>query len=186
MREFDPHSRALSGSLLLAHPGLRDPNFNRTVIFLSMHSASDGAFGMVLNRPSGKRLSDLVPDRDLGILAMAPVYLGGPVGTEQLLLTAFHWDESSAKWSWRHDLTIESAGEIVEEEGTILRVFAGYSGWSRGQLERELRSDTWVVHTPDQSLLDPNEGQDPWVRMLREHGPVYEFLTGGPEGPGLN
>ena len=188
MHEFEPHSEALAGSLLLAHPSLRDPNFTESIIFLSMQNVEDGAFGMILNRPSGKRLSDLMPDRDLGILAMAPVYFGGPVGPEQLLLTAFRWEEDAGIWSWRHDLTIESAAEIVQEEGTILRVFAGYSGWNKGQLETELKRATWVVHTPDAAILDPEttEGDSQWKTLLCQHGPVYEFLTNTPENLGLN
>ncbi len=190
MHEFEPHSHALAGSLLLAHPSLRDPNFTQSIIFLSMQDAEDGAFGMILNRPSGKRLGDLMPGRDLGILAMAPVYIGGPVATEQLLLTAFRWEEGAGIWNWRHDLTIESAAEIVQEEGTILRVFAGYSGWSKGQLEEELKRETWVVHTPDGALLDlePEPELEPgrWVRLLRQHGPIFEFLTSPPPNLGLN
>lgn len=188
VHEFEPHSQALAGSLLLAHPSLRDPNFTQSIIFLSMHNAEDGAFGMIMNRPSGKRLGDLIPNRDLGILAMAPVYIGGPVGAEQLLLTAFRWEKGAGIWSWRHDLTIESAAEIVQEEGTILRVFAGYSGWSKGQLEEELRRETWVVHTPDGAILEPDlkPGADQWTRLLREHGPVFEFLTHVPTNLGRN
>lgn len=158
-----------------------------TVIFLSMHEEADGAFGMVLNRPSGRRLNELMPDRDLGMLAMAPVYLGGPVGQDQILLAAFRWDETVQMWNWRHDLTFESAPELLEEEGTILRVFAGYAGWSRGQLEKELRHNTWVVHTPDASLLDPEtNGLELWRSLVRSHGPMLRFLTDIPDNLGLN
>jgi putative transcriptional regulator len=187
VREFEAQFSSLSGSLLLAHPSLRDPNFMNTVLFLSMHEEADGAFGMVLNRPSGRRLNELMPDRDLGMLAMAPVYLGGPVGQDQILLAAFRWDEITGMWNWRHDLTFESAPEMLEEEGTILRVFAGYSGWSKGQLEKELRHNTWVVHTPDASLLDPDSnGLEVWRSLVRSHGPMLRFLTDMPDNLGLN
>jgi putative transcriptional regulator len=185
VREFETQS--LAGSLLLAHPSLRDPNFINTVVFLSMHDADDGAFGMVLNRPSGRRLNELMPDRDLGVLSMAPVYLGGPVGQDQILLAAFHWNETAQIWRWRHDLTIESAPEVLEEENTVLRVFAGYSGWSKGQLEGELQRNTWVVHSPDESLLDPDAHEgDLWLSLVRSHGPLLRFLTDIPDNLGLN
>ena len=187
MREFETDPSSLAGSLLLAHPSLRDPNFMNTVVFLSMHNAEDGAFGMILNRPSGRRLNELMPDRDLGMLAMAPVYLGGPVGQDQILMAAFRWDENAEVWQWRHDLTLESAPEILEDGQTVLRVFAGYSGWSKGQLERELRQKTWVVHNPDQTLLDPDAHDgDLWRVLVRSHGPVLRFLTDMPDDLGLN
>lgn len=158
-----------------------------TVIFVSMHQDEDGAFGMVLNRPSGRRLNELMPDRDLGMLAMAPVYLGGPVGQDQILLAAFRWDDASELWHWRHDLTLENAPEVLDDEGTVLRVFAGYSGWSKGQLEQELRKNTWVVHKPDESLLDPDaQGEEAWLSLVRSHGPMLCFLTDLPDNLGLN
>ena len=190
VREFQPQSESLAGSVLLAHPGLRDPNFDRTVVFLSMQDAENGAFGVVLNRPSGKRLNELMPNEELGELAMVPVYLGGPVGSDQLLLAAFRWQEDAAtgggSWSWRHDLTLETALELVQEEGTVLRVFAGYSGWSKGQLEKELMGNTWVVHTPGPGLLEPDLQPLLWRGLIRTHGPVFEFLTDVPQDLGNN
>jgi putative transcriptional regulator len=179
--EFQSNPRELAGSVLLAHPGLRDPNFRSTAVFLSMHGAAEGAFGMVLNRPTGKRLREFMPGKDLGLLAMAPVYWGGPVSGEQLLLSAFRWEEDLGVWNWRHDLTVESATEVLEEEGTVLRVFAGYSGWGKGQLEAELRSGTWVVQSPDSQILDPDGvGPEFWKLLICRQGPVYEFLTREP------
>lgn len=188
MREFEPHSESLSGSLLLAHPSLRDPNFNQSVIFMSMHDAENGAFGMVLNRPSGRRLNELMPDHDLGLLSMAPVYIGGPVAMDQLLLAAFRWEKniSGGVWTWRHDLTFETASEAVQEDGTILRVFAGYSGWSQGQLENELVRKTWVTHVPDEEMLDQKSIPNLWRDLVCSHGPIFSFLTHSPENLGNN
>lgn len=152
-----------------------------------MHNPEDGAFGVILNRPTGKRLKDFMPKKDLGLLSMAPVYWGGPVGPDQLLLTAFRWEEELGVWNWRHDITIESAAELLEEEGPILRVFAGYSGWGKGQLEGELKSGSWVVHTPDGTILEPDAvGPDFWTHTIRKHGPVFEFLTNVPDQLGQN
>ena len=188
MREFQPETESLAGALLLAHPSLRDSNFEKTVVFLSMHDGENGAFGVVLNRPSGRRLNELMPDQDLGLLSMVPVFLGGPVATDQLLLAAFRWEETPAggSWSWRHDLTFETASEVVQEEGTILRVFAGYSGWSQGQLEKEIQHKTWVVHAPDEQILEPDLAASLWKGLVGTHGPVFQFLTGAPEALGNN
>src|ERR1043165_4098102 len=77
-----------AGSLLLAHPAMRDPNFRHSVVLMSAHS-SEGAMGVVLNRPLGKRLGQLSGDFALGALASVPLFTGGPVNNEQLVLAAW-------------------------------------------------------------------------------------------------
>jgi len=69
----------LTGSLLVAHPSLRDPNFRRTIVFVSQHSPEEGAMGFVLNRPI---------DTEVNELADVPVHYGGPVEAGQMLLTS--------------------------------------------------------------------------------------------------
>src|SRR5471032_2081204 len=80
--------QSIAGSLLLAHPAMKDPNFRRSVVLMSAHNA-EGAMGVVLNRPMGKRLGEFSGDFALGVLASVPLFNGGPVATEQLLLAAW-------------------------------------------------------------------------------------------------
>jgi putative transcriptional regulator len=68
-----------------------DPNFRRTVLFISSHTASEGALGVILNRPLDKHVAELVNDPPPEALADVPVFLGGPVGTNQLMFAAFDW-----------------------------------------------------------------------------------------------
>src|SRR5439155_926523 len=72
-----PHN--LAGSLLIAHPSMMDPNFRRAVLFISAHDPTDGAMGVILNRPLDKHVSDLVSEEPPDGLADVPVFLGGPV-----------------------------------------------------------------------------------------------------------
>ena len=81
MRDRGKTSVHLAGSLLLAHPAMRDPNFRRSVVLLSAHG-DDGAMGVVLNRPLGKQLGDLNAQFAASAIAGVPVYKGGPVQTE--------------------------------------------------------------------------------------------------------
>src|SRR5947209_6610108 len=89
MREFDDEAESLAGSLLIAHPNLLDPNFRRTVLFISAHTPQDGALGVILNRPLDKQVADLVNEPPPNGLDEVPVYLGGPVAKDQLLFAAF-------------------------------------------------------------------------------------------------
>src|SRR5436190_10350741 len=94
MRNLDdePPRRSLAGSLLVAHPNMLDPNFRRAVLFISAHDAMDGAVGLIINRPLGKQVSDLVHESPPESLADVPVFLGGPVGKNQLMFAAFEWE----------------------------------------------------------------------------------------------
>src|SRR5438552_14273082 len=93
MRNLDGElsRRSLAGSLLVAHPNMLDPNFRRTVLFISAHDAEDGAVGVILNRPLDKQVADLVNEDPPASLADIPVFLGGPVGRNQLMFAAFEW-----------------------------------------------------------------------------------------------
>ena len=89
MRERSNDTKeTLAGSLLLAHPSMRDPNFRHSVVLMSVHNA-EGAMGVVLNRPTGKRLGECSGDFALGPLASVPMFSGGPVQTEQVVLAAW-------------------------------------------------------------------------------------------------
>src|SRR5215831_19606792 len=90
----EPTARSLAGSLLVAHPNLLDPNFRRTVLFISAHSPAEGALGLIINRPLDKQVADLVTEAPPVGLAEVPVFLGGPVGKNQLMFAAFEWHES--------------------------------------------------------------------------------------------
>src|SRR5471032_3243785 len=104
-------SAVLAGSLLLAHPALRDPNFRRTVILLSAHDEG-GAMGVVLNRPLERRLADLGGEFALGPLAGVPLFTGGPVHPEQLVLCAWQPQPAQAELQITFGLDPEKAAEL--------------------------------------------------------------------------
>ena len=92
MRQQPGKPQNLTGQLLVAHPSMLDPNFRRSVLFISAHDAEEGAMGVIINRPLDKHVSELVTDPAPGALADVPVFLGGPVGTNQLMFAAFDWE----------------------------------------------------------------------------------------------
>ncbi|MBP6507780.1 MAG: YqgE/AlgH family protein [Opitutaceae bacterium] len=174
---------SLAGSLLLAHPTLRDPNFRRTVVLMSMHDA-DGAMGVVLNRPLGKRLGELNGDFALGKLAGVPIYHGGPVKPEQLILAA--WATQDDSFRLHFGLEPGKAEQLLAEPGTQMRAFLGYSGWSRGQLEKELKQDTWVQADIPVDILGQAEDSALWRIILGREGDAWRLLADEPEDPSQN
>ncbi|MFT3781152.1 MAG: YqgE/AlgH family protein [Nibricoccus sp.] len=176
---------ALAGSLLLAHPSMRDPNFRRAVVLLSAHDEK-GAMGVVLNRPLEKRLGQLNADFALSPLANVPLFQGGPVQTEQLLLCAwkFHADQNGFQLMFGIDPN--KAIELHEEEGTHLRAFLGYAGWTGGQLENELKQNAWVVTPLVAELMEEQPNDALWRNILTELDSDWKLLVNEPDDPSLN
>lgn len=173
----------MAGSLLLAHPAMKDPNFRRSVVLMSAHNA-EGAMGVVLNRPLGKRLGELSGDFAMGPLAAVPLYKGGPVQNEQLVLAA--WQTRDDGFRLHFGIEPDKAIQLLEEEGTHVRGFLGYSGWSAGQLEGEMEHNTWIVADVPEDLLTHSQDESLWRTVLGREGAEWRLLAGEPEDPAAN
>jgi len=158
-------SQSLAGQFLIAMPSLAEPPFSRGVAFICQHD-EDGAVGLLVNQLSEYRLGDVLSQMKLECsdleLADAPVLIGGPVQQERgfvLHREAGHWESSyriNDEWSVTTSRDILVA--MAHGEGPRLAMMAlGYAGWSAGQLEQELKDNTWltveaservVFHTP--------------------------------------
>jgi putative transcriptional regulator len=185
VREFGS-SLSLAGSLLIAHPGLLDPNFRKTVLFLSSHDEEDGCFGVVLNRPADRTVSDLLPDRDMGALGRVPVFIGGPVGRDQLIFASFEWDPITEKMECQHHIGLDEAQQMLGTPNTKIMAFVGYAGWSKGQLEGELEQKAWLLKKPDQSVLDLKRVPQLWRDLIATFGAWFQLAAESPDDPSRN
>jgi putative transcriptional regulator len=174
---------SLAGSLLLAHPSMRDPNFRRSVVLMSVHNA-EGAMGVVLNRPLGRRLGEFSGDFALGPLASVPIFTGGPVQSEQLVLAA--WQAREDGFRLHFGVEPDKAIQLLAEEETHLRAFVGYSGWSAGQLENEIAHKTWVVADVPEDLLVQAQDEVMWRTVLGRVGAEWRLLADEPDDPAVN
>lgn len=181
-----PESKSLAGCLLVAHPELMDPNFRRTVLLLSEHQKPKGAFGLILNRPTGQTVGELLAGQTVGKLGRVEVFLGGPVAVDQMSFAAFHWNPVLGRMECGHHLGLEEAEESLIRENTVLRAYIGYSGWAPGQLEGELRHRSWVVAKPRPAVLDPRNAAVLWRDVLVPLGPEFRLQAEAPEHLGLN
>ena len=165
---------SLRGKLLIASPTLVDPNFARTVVFITEHN-DEGAMGIVLNRPSETSVESVVPAL-AEIAGGEPVYVGGPVQPEALVLLAEFSDPEAAAWIVVADVGLASADVDLDELADAVRrgrVYAGYSGWGPGQLEAEMEIDSWIVEAPLPAELFPEDPGRLWSDVLaRKGGPV--------------
>ncbi len=187
MREPATTTTSLAGSFLIAHPGLVDPNFHRAVIHLPDYSAKSGSFGLVLNRPTGKVLGDLLGSKPLGQLARVPVLSGGPVETSQLLLATFQWHPATRLIECRHHLSPEEAETLVAAQNHTVRAFVGYAGWGGGQIETEITQRSWLVRRADtEQALELDNAPRIWRDLTSTFGPWFKLVAEAPEDPSGN
>ena len=115
MRQPAGEPQNFTGQLLVAHPNMLDPNFRRSVLFISSHEADEGAIGVIINRPLDKQVSELLAEPAPGALADVPVFLGGPVATNQLMFAVFDWagcdsPQPQSKYWFRRSASTREAG----------------------------------------------------------------------------
>jgi putative transcriptional regulator len=185
MRHQTGKSQNFAGQLLVAHPSMLDPNFRRSVLLITSHDAEEGAMGVILNRPLDKQVSELVTDLTPETLADVPVFIGGPVATNQLMFAAFDW-EGRNSLNLKQNVDLDEADELAAKDESAVRAFVGYAGWTAGQLENELRQNAWVLRKPDRAALKPERLPRLWFEIMRSLGPWFKMLAAAPDDPSLN
>jgi putative transcriptional regulator len=178
---------SLRGKLLIASPTLLDPNFARTVVFITEHN-DEGAMGIVLNQPADTAVDEVVPEL-AEITSGEPIYVGGPVQPEALVLLAEFADLEAAAWIVVADVGLASADVDLDELATSVRrgrVYAGYSGWGPGQLEGEMELESWIVEPPLPAELFPEDPGTLWSDVLARKGGQYSLIARMPVDPSQN
>lgn len=177
------------GVLLIANPFLKDPNFTRSVILICEHQ-QEGTFGFVLNQLYPQKLNDLLPDlQDLNF----PVYVGGPVQQDALHFIHQYPDlisggEEIAKgiyWGGNFESLIIHLKNNDINPGRI-RFFVGYSGWTEGQLDNELKEESWITVMATRKLIFPPSPENTWRESLNHLGGNYKMMINFPIDPTLN
>lgn len=181
--------RPAPGRFLVSEPFMGDPNFQRSVVFLTEHS-DQGSLGFVMNRQLSTGVHDLIdelPEFD------APTFLGGPV--EQNTLHYIHRlgetlpnSQSISEgiyWSGDFDILSDMIRTDTVSQKDIL-FFVGYSGWGPGQLEKELEQKSWIVAPGSSDFIFMNDYGDLWQKVLGSMGEKYRIISNYPIDPQLN
>lgn len=183
-----PSVRSLRGQLLVAGPGLDDPNFRRTVLLVGEHG-DEGAMGVVLNRRTSVTVAEAVPPLAELVGDGEHVHVGGPVQPRSVVVLADYVDPTEAD-----DLVLDTVGFLpsrVEDAADVgavraLRVFAGYAGWSPGQLEDELEERSWLVLPARVTDVFSATPERLWSDVLRREGGALAVLALLPDDPQMN
>jgi putative transcriptional regulator len=177
------------GRILISEPFLPGNYFNRAVILLVAYSKK-GSVGFILNKKVDFQIQDYVTgfdDFDAG------VYIGGPVSTDSIYFIHKRADLIPGSIQvlddvyWGGDFEemkrLVNLGIILPDE---IRFFLGYSGWDGGQLEREIKENSWLVDDVESNLLLKELGAESWVKFVKKVGKQYSIWENFPENPSLN
>jgi putative transcriptional regulator len=185
-RGQDGEALHLAGSLLVAHPSLLDSHFKRTVVLLTAHSAEEGTLGVIVNRPLHQTLGQYDSELAGSEFAEVPLYEGGPVGSDQMILVAWKWSSEDGTFKLYFGIDEAKARQILQDDPRFeLRGFLGHSGWGEGQLEGEIAINSWVV-SPLSQDLEEKEGLDVWRSILSQQGPEMQLLAEEPDDLSMN
>src|SRR5687768_9631917 len=177
------------GTLLIANPFLKDPNFMRSVIFLCEYK-EEGCFGFVLNKLFSKKLGELLPEMEQYNI---PLYFGGPVQKDTIHFLHQYPDviaggEEVLKgvyWGGNFE-SLMALIKINEIDFNKIKFFIGYSGWGGGQVEDELKQKSWLTVKATRNLLFHKKPADVWKDSLKHLGGEYEMMINFPIDPQLN
>jgi putative transcriptional regulator len=166
-------TKYLKGQLLLDSGQLAGSFFQRTVVLICQHDA-DGAFGLVLNRTTERKVGEMIVADLPEVLKDSPLYLGGPV--QPGALSFLHTDSFIPDANVLPNLTLDHSldtlvdiGESFSAEKKV-RLFAGYAGWSGGQLEDEMKRKAWLTHPASLELVFETPPDKLWSVVLHRKG----------------
>ena len=177
------------GSVLISEPFLPDSFFSRSIVYLTEHNP-EGSVGFILNKVLDLNLNDAVAGFDNW---KEPLFMGGPVAPDTLhfihtlgdIIPNSTWINGNVFMGGEID-TVRAliAKGIVKK--TQIRFFLGYSGWSKGQLEAELKENSWVIAKVSSDIIMKNTGTDSWKKVLRTLKNKYRIWADFPDSPDMN
>lgn len=179
------------GSLLVASPYLRDPNFRQTVVLICEHGGG-GSLGLVINRRTENHIMEVLPNITGLHEKAGMVYSGGPVQRDNLLI--LHRISRTVPDSQSIFDGVSLGGDLPSleelsaegEPDDLVRVYMGYAGWAPGQLQFELATGSWLVLPADLKVVFARDPLHVWPSILRSLGGIFARYATMPPDPQLN
>lgn len=185
-----------TGRLLVATPLLGDPNFRRAVVLIVEHEVTEGTLGIVLNRPTKIPVGQVLEQWTELATDPSVLFRGGPVAQNSAIALAMvPGKEEPLGWRALDGapalarlglLDLDAPPRLLAPAIQSLRVYAGYAGWSPGQLEAEIDEGAWFVLPAEPGDVFAAEPERLWHAVLRRQQGEIAFLATYPDDPGLN
>jgi len=178
------------GRLLISEPSMGDSNFFRSVILLAIHNI-DESVGFILNQPTKIKIHHLIENFPKSTF---PIYIGGPVERNSLHYIHTLGNEISGSQEIMENLywggDFEMVRKLVEENkinNNNIRFFAGYTGWDKGQLVSEIRSNSWITASSTvENCMKLSTNKELWSSFIKKMDAKYAIWTNLPNDPFLN
>jgi putative transcriptional regulator len=176
---------SLQDHFLIAMPAMADPHFVETVTYICKHDA-EGAFGIVINRPSELSLAELLNQLAIKLenrsLAAHAVFLGGPVEPERGFVLHRSQREYDGTLSMPSDIKVTVSTDVLTAIGggtgpEPFFIALGYAGWGAGQLESELRANSWLTVPADPTIIFDTPPEQRWTAALGMPGVDIRNIT---------
>jgi putative transcriptional regulator len=174
------------GKFLVATERMGDPRFAEAVILLVEHGRN-GAVGLIINRPTERNLSEVLPDLDAAAAPDRTVYLGGPVDVTRLTILIQSDEEPPESVLVFNDVHVTGSRKALEQllsgeaRFRVFRIYAGYAGWGPQQLEREVGAGGWHVTEADVASVFLKQSSQVWPDLMRQISVLW--VLGKGDGP---
>ena len=179
----------LTGKLLIAMPGMGDPRFENSVVFLCEH-APEGTMGLITNKPAGVSLEDLLEQLDIPLISDTynqKIGFGGPVETGRgFVLHSSEYPGQDGTLKINETFSMTATKDILKDIGADhgpakVLIALGYAGWGPGQLESELQQNAWLTVDADQAIVFAQDITAKWKSALAKLGinPLMLSAEGG-------
>ncbi len=175
---------SLENTLLIADPSLQDGIFDRTVIHIAGYSQEDGAVGYIMNKPTEKTVGEILQGEVFETLKSIPIYFGGPVQTDQIVFSAYWWDQQE-DFHYRLRISADEATQMRGKPGCLLLAHVGHSAWQPNQLELELQEQAWVNVPVSSDTISVNHTKL-WKTLLVNSSPYHKLLAMTPRSVRVN
>jgi putative transcriptional regulator len=177
------------GDILISEPFLGDQNFERSVIVICENN-EEGTLGFIFNKPSALTLDSVMNEIEN---FEEIIYTGGPVAQDSLhfiyrkpeVLEGSVEIADKLYWGGNYEQLFEliKTSQLKREN---FRFFLGYSGWAAGQLDEELKSNSWIITSAKADELFDIPAEDLWRELLKNMGGKYKMISNYPIDPRLN
>ena len=177
-------AKTLQGQLLLDGGKLQGSFFQHSVVLICQHNA-EGAFGLILNRSTETKVGEAMVANLPNLLKEQPLFIGGPV--QPTALSFLHSDlfvpQANVMLNLSLGHSLDALMEIGESYSATkkVRLFAGYAGWTSGQLEKEMARKDWLVHPASLDLIFEVPPKELWKKILLQKDVRYRLLADAPE-----
>ncbi|MGO8696166.1 MAG: YqgE/AlgH family protein [Limisphaerales bacterium] len=181
---MSPTHKSLQGQLILDGGKLHGSFFHRSVVLVCQHD-TEGAFGLMLNRATSKTVGEALVANLPPTVKDQPLFLGGPVQPQTL--SFLHSDAGLLEANVMLNLNVGHSLDVLMDlseacsDSRKLKLFAGYAGWSAGQLDNEMARQDWLVHPASLELIFAAEPEQLWRTILREKGLKNRLLADSPD-----